>query len=347
MPRVLPPAKGRKEWLLWFQGRDNKAVDSDVVKLTTGSIFHCSSPDGISNFKFHPDSPVMGPNKENGYWYMFDSEHVGLGDVITPGGRAQSKILTTDSVFFAYIFGGNRDTETLGNKVNVKGMKMEIGVAVSQDGAHWSRVEGPTAYGAILPVGSKVNDDFDSIFVGWPCVLEVGSEYWMYYHTYNAKSQKYEVGLAIAKDGIMKWEKKGSVFSGGDVGSFDCKGVSRCHVIKLENGGYKMWYEGVSQDGKHSIGLATSSNGIVWERASNNPVFTASSSDSGAWDSGGVGSPHLVWLPEKRRWRMYYVGTPLNNMGGGSAEATDDKVATAGIGAAESLDEDGMIFERI
>ena len=73
-----------------------------------------------------------------------------------------------------------------------------------------------------------------------------------------------------------------------------------------------MWYEGVSVDNIHSIGVASSFDGVNWERLSTDPVFTPSS-DPEAWDGGGVGSPYLVWLNDRKRWRMYYVGTELNN----------------------------------
>ena len=37
------------------------------------------------------------------------------------------------------------------------------------------------------------------------------------------------------------------------------------------------------------------------------PIFEASGDDS-AWDSAGVSSPHLIWLQNERKWRMYYIG---------------------------------------
>lgn len=94
MPRVLPPGQAGEDWLLWLHARDNKLAD-DVVKLSTGRILFASSKDGLTGWKFHEDSPVLNPNKENdGDWYFFDSEHVGLGDVIQPGEKANEKFAT-------------------------------------------------------------------------------------------------------------------------------------------------------------------------------------------------------------------------------------------------------------
>ena len=101
-----------------------------------------------------------------------------------------------------------------------------------------------------------------------------------------------------------------------------------------------MWYEAVSVSGVSTIGLAVSSNGKDWKKFSDKPVFTPSSTP-GAWDSGGVGAPHLVWLNDKSRWRMYYVGCTA----GGSINTGDEGVTA--IGVAESNDEMGTEFIRI
>ena len=338
MPRIIKPGTGNAgdEWLIWFHGRDYEmADDKNLVNLSTGRIFHATSKNGINNWKLHVDSPVLNPSRENGDWYLHDSEHVGLGDVILPGMSAQSKFVTQEGVFLMYTFGGNRDYVTVeGSETsNIRGIKMEIGVAVSQDGAHWSRVEGDSPYGAILEVGKS--GDFDQQFVGWPCVLEIGKEYRMYYHTYDTKLKKFIIAYASGKDGI-RWKKRGIVFQGGKSGAFDEMGASRRHVVQTEDGNYKMFYEGLSFDGRHSIGLAHSTDGLDWKRHSDTPVFTYNS-DSAQWDSNGVGSPHVIWLSDKKRWRLYYVGTSLDG---------DSSLSTA-IGVAESTDEEGINFVRV
>lgn len=78
--------------------------------------------------------------------FYFDAEHIGLGDVIQPGAKAQSVFNTVGNIFLMYTFGGNAEVSTLPAgefaTQKVAGTKLEIGVAVSQDGVHWSRVEG-------------------------------------------------------------------------------------------------------------------------------------------------------------------------------------------------------------
>jgi hypothetical protein len=50
----------------------------------------------------------------------------------------QSAFRTQDGVFLCYFFGGSANKQG----VSTKGDRLEIGVAVSQDGVHWSKVEG-------------------------------------------------------------------------------------------------------------------------------------------------------------------------------------------------------------
>ncbi|RYH32753.1 hypothetical protein EON65_00195 [archaeon] len=336
MPRVLAPTKARPEWLLWMQVRDD-SINQEVIDVSTGRIIFATSTDGIRNWQLHPNSPVLNPSKVNGDWFYFDSEHVGLGDVVYPGLEAQRRLLTGANVYIMYTFGGNAERSFLPGpdqkNVQLMGAKMEIGVAVSQDGAHWSRLEGPSAYGSVLEV-SENDKDFDSTFVGWPSVIETGSEYRMYYQSLDASTGKYAIGMAVATDGLLRWVKQGKVLEGGqNEDSFDYKGASRRHVVQLRSGLFYMYYEGTSVDNEHSIGLATSADGRNW--VTKGQVFSKNKEDTHAWDGGGVGSPHLVWIPEMNRWRMYYMGYNKESGHG------------CGMGVAISTDETGVCFVRL
>lgn len=336
MPVVIPPRRGSDgKWLLWFHSRGNN-LPSNLVKGSSGRIYHAESEDGLT-WAMQEDNPVLNPSKEQGDWFLFDSEHVGVGDVLVPGENAQSLIITQQGVFFMYVFGGNADT-VLVEGTEIAGSKLEIGVAISQDGVHWSRVEGDSPYGSIVEAGAA--NEFDRLFCGWPTVVEDGiKSFKMYYHTYDAVSKKFVIGLATSTNGI-KWVKRGPVFTGGGSGAFDEKGITRRSVLKMRDGSYRMWYEGISATGVHSIGMATSPDGIKWQRVSDEPIFTRSADDK-AFDGGGVGSPRIVYLENQNKWRMYYVGTPA-----ASSQAYDGN-DEAVIGVAESTDAEGMYFERL
>ena len=82
----------------------------------------------------------------------------------------------------------------------------------------------------------------------------------------------------------------------------DAGGVARCNVFQNARydpftkewekaRGYTMLYEGVSkEDNKHRIMMAKSSDGKIWEKEG---IILDVGADS-AWDSEGVGSPHLL-----------------------------------------------------
>lgn len=275
--------------------------------------------------------------KTRSHRFYFDSQHVGLGDIIQPGSNLQSRFNVDSNVYLMYTYGGNSDAINLEeSQRKVIGSKMEIGVAVSMDGINWSKVEGPGAFSSILEVGTE--SDFDAMFVGWPTVLEVNGYYRMYYHTYNPTVKKYMIATAVSKDGL-KWTKEGPVFQGASADtqeSFDGKGANRRHIIRSPNNDYRMFYEAVSKNGVHSIGLAISRDGLKWERCGEEPVFSRNL-DPNSWDHEGVGSPNVVYIPETKRWRLYYVG-----------HTTDSSNSrTYGIGVAESVDEVGLEFKRL
>jgi len=104
--------------------------------------------------------------------------------------------------------------------------------------------------------------------------------------------------------------------------SFDDGGVARCNVVRnasyntvdktwSDEPGYIMYYEGVStQDNKHRILSAHSSDGRIWNKTNKDgPVldigttYDNSDDDTDTWDCDGVGSPHILRRIQQRVWR--------------------------------------------
>ena len=297
------------------------------------STLSLNSADGLRGWALCEGNPVLNPGKETeGESGFFDSEHVGLGDVLGP---SDGDRVAGGGGYVMYTYGGGSEAVTLGSgdaATVLRGVRMAIGAYASPDGARWARVLGPGADGSLLAPGEPA--EFDGRMVGWPCVLRDGAGYRMYYSTFAAADGRFVVALATGPDGA-RWAKAGPVFRGGAAGAFDAKGAGRRSICRDPRppGRYRMWYEAHGPDGAHSIGLATSGDGEAWERAGDEPVLRRSD-DPDAWDSGGVGSPHVVWLPERRRWRMYYAGSRR-----GSSRLS--------VGVAESTDEEGRCFERV
>ena len=53
-----------------------KLIVHNTIPLT-GRILFATSRNGIDNWRFHEESPVLGPSRDSGDWFLFDSEHVG------------------------------------------------------------------------------------------------------------------------------------------------------------------------------------------------------------------------------------------------------------------------------
>ncbi|GAB2280246.1 hypothetical protein Dimus_014889 [Dionaea muscipula] len=188
------------------------------------------------------------------------------------------------------------------------------GLACSQDGRQWARIEGDHHSGALLDVGSAT--EWDSLFVAAPqVVMHSSDDLRMYYHSYDVEKRRFAIGMARSRDGI-RWVKLGKVMESGGGGGdqagyrFDDLGVMNAHVAQRKDGTYLMAYEGVSaQSGKRSIGLATSEDGLKkWTRIKDEPVLEPSGKDG--WDNGGVASACLVQMEgnTEDEWRLYYTG---------------------------------------
>jgi predicted GH43/DUF377 family glycosyl hydrolase len=87
----------------------------------------------------------------------------------------------------------------------------------------------------------------------------------------------------------------------GTVGSWDSNRVGAPTVIS-DGMTYKMWYGGMDAGGIHSIGYATSINGITWTKYAGNPALTGT---AGSWDA-NVASGDVVF--DGATYHMWYFG---------------------------------------
>ena len=199
----------------------------------------------------------------------------------------------------------------------IKGMNMKIGVAVSQDGITWGKVEGDDPTGACvvpyqkgdpnLEKGSVPASMEEELYCAWPEVVvnpnaDKSSGFVMYYSTMTKDSKEKCISRALSADGF-RWVKKGICLKPGDAGTLDDSGCARCCVVanadyNADTGtwktskGWTMYYEGVSaEDKKHRILQATSPDGAKWTKTG---IALDIGASSDAWDHGGVSSPHII-----------------------------------------------------
>ena len=62
------------------------------------------------------------------------------------------------------------------------------------------------------------------------------------------------------------------ILAAGAKGEWDAGGIERVAVIRLRPGDWRMWYANAGP-GRHSLGLATSKDGVAWTKYAGNPVF--------------------------------------------------------------------------
>lgn len=281
------------KWRMWYYGRD-ASFDREIF-LPTGRVGLAESDDGVnwtrvqgpltmgSVFEPHPDPA------------RFDSGHLGVSDV-----------QRIDGLYWMWYFAGDTSRNMRG-----KGFPMRPGAAISDDGMHWTRVEGPVR-GALLDAGAE--GQFDELMVAWPQVIRVDDQDWrMYYHTVD-RDGAYLVALATSEDGL-RWRKSGVVMGPGPAGRFDDLGVATRHILRM-NDQWVMFYEGVKDIGQgrnvgRQIGVAVSDDGIVWQRVDGDDtggaIIAEVPSGSGLWDY-RLGCPWVV-PQEDGSLYLYYIGS--------------------------------------
>ena len=127
-------------------------------------------------------------------------------------------------------------------------------------------------------------------------VLREGGKYRMWFSWRNKKS----IALVESPDGIA-WGPPVIVLGPNSATGWE-ENINRPVVIRRGNA-YFMWCTGQARE--HSwIGLATSKDGIHWERTSASPVLSATE----AWEKVAVMCPSVLWDDSAQLYRMWVFG---------------------------------------
>lgn len=309
-----------ERWYMWYHGRNDSKDESDSIGLAvSGNGIHWRR--GVQNVRSCGDVGMVMACSKN--WWGFDTLSIRPSEMIIMSTSMYS------SVYWLYYTGFTSEQVDVPKFGKV--FKSLPGLACSQDGRHWARIEGDHHSGAVLDVGT--GKEWDSLFIGEPhVVVHSSDDMRMYYHSFDVENGHYAIGIARSRDGI-RWVKLGKIMGAGSNGCFDEFGVKNACVRRnKKDGNYLMAYEGVSGDGRKSIGLAVSEDGLTnWKRLQEEPVLRPSDDDG--WDNKLVVSPCLVHMEGNvNEWRLYYVG--VNHEG------------TTGIGMAVSRGSNAGAFRR-
>ena len=150
-----------------------------------------------------------------------------------------------------------------------------IGMATSSDGVHWKFANQGRP---VLELGAP--GKFDDRGLDHPYVLRVGDRFLMWYGGIDGRTGQdvgvgpghvrvEQIGLATSPDGVH-WTRANDgepVLKIGPSDSIDAVQATGCHVIRrrMSRGDeFVMWYG--AYNGKHTIGIATSPDGVHWKK---------------------------------------------------------------------------------
>ena len=349
-------------WKNRYHGRSqNFDSEKKLPPLSTGRIGRATSRNGlhweretVGSESEDIEGVSLGLNKES--WWGFDTAHVGLGQVLLP--MSTPAVMTEGGVYLMYYMGGSNEETKIGQYLErelppdmadkmIAGMNMKIGVALSQDGMSFGRVEGDDPTGAIMAPYDESDPNMkymkqlrdedgslldlrEELYCAWPEVAvndlnesertkeqKNMKSFYMFYSTMLKETKEKAIAVAVSDDGF-RWFKRG-VCVAPEEGTLDAGGCARCTIVRKASfneddeswkneKGWIMLYEGVSKDdNKHRIMAAESNDLRKWTKLG--VAFDVGS--DGAWDADGVGAPHVLRLDDGTS-RMYYTGQGEN-----------------------------------
>ncbi|MBE0648956.1 MAG: T9SS type A sorting domain-containing protein [Bacteroidales bacterium] len=246
-----------------------------------------------------------------------------LNPVLTPGGPGSyddafltmPNVLWNDGMFYLF-YSGNLDNGG-------------ICLATSPDGYNFEKFPGN-------PVFTRSEIGFDSYYVTQGIVLEMGSQWVMYYNGRDVPGYGpgQFVGQATSSSLTGIWERMADpVLTSGSPGEWDEGFITPNAVLPLDTGGYIMFYSASTDffTGFREIGMATSQDGITWTKyndpntslppyAESDPVLNEGT--TGQWDE------YAAWLCSVIHihgyYEMYYSGySPASDWNIGYAWSND------------------------
>ncbi|NUM75140.1 discoidin domain-containing protein [candidate division KSB1 bacterium] len=150
---------------------------------------------------------------------------------------------------------------------------------------------------------------------------------------YDSFEGRYKMWYSTSRDGFtqiyyatsdngLNWTNypDNPVLRPGEVGAWDGFHV-RSSAVVFTNGLYRLYYIGSGNSGVQ-IGLATSEDGITWQKYEGNPVIKRGA--AGTWDSHTVYHPKVVF--DGSKFMMWYAGSDGAYVKGGLATSTDGVV---------------------
>ena len=195
------------------------------------------------------------------------------------GGLSPGAVMKDGNIFRMY-YGGQNSSRTI----------WCTGLAVSTNGINWERV---TDQPVLSPVGSEGGIVCNS-------VVKVNGTYFLYYQLGGNPGPR--IYVATSTDGINFQRYSGNpILTATAV--WESPGIYEPGVI-YENNQFKMVYTN-NNDPTSAFGMAFSSDGLHWQKATDNPFFRNTQTYNN-WGNASIGYPCFLKSPVD--YRIYYTG---------------------------------------
>ena len=171
-----------------------------------------------------------------------------------------------------------------------------IGLATAIDGVHWKKHQNSP----VLRPGGVATWEYPKV-TGARVTVANGTFYMMYSGS-NGTYQ--DAGLATSADGLT-WVRcpANPLLVHGDPSSLDGRYLGAAGIA-YRDGTFYLIYRATNLAGLSSYCLATSSNGVQWQKYSGNPIYAPSGY---GWDASQIGGGSLLWA--ENRFKFWYCGT--------------------------------------
>jgi hypothetical protein len=227
---------------MWYNGSQHRFNCPTGQLALDRRIGYAESTDGVNFTKMNDGPGPGGSVLPLGAPGSIDEQQVGYVAVIKDG-----------------------DGYKMFYSANDSGNFWRVGLAVSTDARHWTKVPGKQAGGSILALGPA--GSFDVACAYQPSVVkERDSLYRMWYRGCQASGpfggpSKGVIGYAESNDG-RTWVKikqpggaSGEALTTGAAGTFDSGGLTTPSVF-IDGAHWAMYYAGFTTTGQYSSGLA-------------------------------------------------------------------------------------------
>jgi len=235
-----------------------------------------------------PPTPTPEPTGDGVHWTIHPDPVLDVG----PEGAWDQALVGEPRVFragdlFNMIFVGQDGTRASSGKTSPF-YGYSLGMAASADGLNWEKA-------AFNPILGLQGEEFGMLWHGG--VLEQDG-FFVYYILGSTRGGRVgqRIYLATSPDGQTWTPHPDPVVDLGPAGSYDGFTLAASTVL-VDEGVFKMWYNGIDAAGRMTINYATSPDGFSWTKYEGNPVIDLGADTAAYYPSViKVGETYRMWF---------------------------------------------------